>query len=147
MARSCVLLAVFWFCAGDVACADPQSPSADHDLVRAHREKVAGATLIAAASTMALASAILFIVAVWPEPISAECPSGPDGCMGRPVGPSLAVSGSVLLGASAALVSMGVPLYVVGGQRRLNAERSRPTLTVAPQIGPQSASLSARVRF
>ena len=144
MVRALFLAAVF-LGGATAAHADPTSSAATRDLVRAHHEKVAGATLIGVASVLTLASEILFIVAVLPDQISSQCPSG--GCTGRPAGPSLAVSGSVLLGVGAALVSIGVPLYVVGGQRRLNAERSRPTLTLAPQLGPQGASMSARIRF
>jgi hypothetical protein len=147
MPRTCVFIAAVSLVGATVARADPLTPTTNGDVVRAHREKVAGAALIGVGSALALVGQIFFIeAAVTPFASHAHC--GPAGCGPPPLlEPTEAMFGSVFVGVGGAILLTGIPLYVVGGVHMRRAERSRPTLTLAPQLGWQSASLSARIRF
>jgi hypothetical protein len=137
MKRTCAVLAVLSLAAGSVAHADPRP-----ELVRAHQEKVGGAVLIGVGSALTLAGQIMFIVsAAIPYVSHAHC--GPAGCGASPfLNPTLVPEASAAVGVGGALVIIGVPFYITGGRR---AERA--TLAFSPQLGPNSASLSARLRF
>jgi hypothetical protein len=144
MRRACVLLAALSVAAANGAHADPSQSSIARDVVRAHREKVAGATLMGIGSAVAFIGQIFLIyAAVTPEASHAHC--GPPGC--GPPGWNVAFTflGEVFLGTGGGLQLVGLPIYVVGAVQKGRAERA--TITVAPQLSVSGASLIARIRF
>src|SRR5262245_15894291 len=148
MARTCAFVVILSLVAGTVAHADPRAPIADRDMVRAHHKKVAGAALIGVGSGLALVGQILFVHAAL-NPVSTHnaCAMGYPDCNYEYLNPLEIVPGGVFVGVGGALLLTGIPLYIVGSTQMHRAERSRPTLTLAPQLGPQGAALSARIRF
>jgi hypothetical protein len=148
MVRPCALIVVLSLATASIAHADPPSPIADRDVVRAHQKKVVGAALIGVGSGLALVGQILFIhAALNPLSTHSACAMGYPDCNHEYLNPLEVIPGGVFVGVGGALLLTGIPLYVVGGAQMRHAERSRPTLTFAPQLGPQGASLSARIRF
>jgi hypothetical protein len=147
MGRVYAFLAAVLLVGATVAHADPLAPIANRDLVRAHHEKVAGAALIGVGSALALVGQIFFIVAAL-TPVTSNVTCGLGGCGPPPsLDPIEAFFGGVFVGVGGAVLLTGIPVYVVGGVHMRRAERSRPTLTLAPQLSAQGASLSARIRF
>ncbi len=147
MARTCALIIAVSLAIAAAAQADPVPPLVGGELVRAHHKKVAGAALIGIGSALAVAGQVLLIDATVnaQQHVGSLAHCGPAGCAAASFYVPEGIPGALLVGVGGALLLSGIPVYVVGGAQQRRAER--PTLSFAPQLGPNGASFSARLRF